>query len=243
MRPVLGEVLGWQVPAYGLTFVTMIIAGLALLRREARGIGLTDAHILDLGMIAVATIWGWTVGGYVLARAHLAASAHVSAIPILALGAFAFLFYMRRKGLPAELIFDRIAPIAALALAVQFGIGTFLAGTAFGWPTRLPWGVSFPPGSPAYRAFGAEPLHPTQLYLGAGFLLIAIVAWWSRDKLTPGVCALLTFQAIALWYLTISPFRAMQSMFRGGLPRASEVAAALALIVCATMLHRVRKPP
>ena len=241
MRPVLFEIQGFAAPAYGTTMVVLFVAGLLLLRRQVRTLGVDDGHMTDLAAIAAATILSWVGFGMLLARLRLAGSPHLNALPVLAIGAFVYLAYLRRQGLPAEPIFDAVAPIAAFALAAQYGIGTWLAGTAFGKPTDLPWGVSFPSGSPAYRVNGPTPLHPVQLYLGISFLVIAAAAQFAPLKLKAGQRALMTFIAIAVVYLLISPLRGnTTSLLAGGTPRMSEIVAFFVLFYCSFMAWRRR---
>jgi phosphatidylglycerol---prolipoprotein diacylglyceryl transferase len=241
MRPILFEVRGVPIPAYGATMVVLFVCGLLLLRQRVRPLGVEDRHMLDLATIAAGVILLWAGLGTVLALLRLAGPAHLNALPVLAIGAFAYLAYLRRQGLPAERVFDVIAPIAAFALAAQYGIGTLLAGTAFGTPTDLPWGISFPPGSPAYQIFGPTPLQPVQLYLGLSFLIIGVVASFVPLAPRPGQRALLTFIAIAVVYLTISPLRGNTSSFiTGGRPRMSEIVALIMLLYCSLMAWRLR---
>lgn len=244
MRPVLFEVWGFAVPAYGATMVAMFAAGLLLLRQSVRTLGMSDHQLFDLAAVAGAAFIVWVGLGVLLATLRIAGPPHLNALPVLAIGAVAYLAYLHKVGLPSERIFDAIAPIAALALAVQYGIGTWLAGTAFGKPTDLPWGVSFPVGSPAYRAYGSQPLHPVQLYLGISFLMIAIVGRWSSMKLRDGQRALICFIAISVVYLITSPLRGnTTSVFSGDVPRLSELVALFILLFCSAMAWRRRAVP
>jgi phosphatidylglycerol:prolipoprotein diacylglycerol transferase len=238
MRPVLFEVQGLAVPAYGTTMVVLFILGLLALWVQVRKVGVSSPQMLDLAAIAGATILAWAGFCVLLARLHMVDIAHFSALPILAIGAFAYLAYLRRAGLPAEQIFDAIAPIAAFTLAVQYGIGTLLAGTAYGRPTEVPWAISFPAGCPAYRVYGAVPLHPVQLYLGIAFLLIAIISRFARARLQAGQRSLFTFTAIAVVYLLISPMRGNTTSLWAGAPRISELIAVFIALFCATMAWR-----
>jgi phosphatidylglycerol---prolipoprotein diacylglyceryl transferase len=75
----------------------------------------------------------------------------------------------------------------AMPMGLAFGrMGCLLAGCCFGSQTDLPWGLSFPPRSPASEAQAKEhllesvrlyshPVHPTQIYESAASLLIAAV--------------------------------------------------------------------
>ncbi len=75
----------------------------------------------------------------------------------------------------------------AIPLGLAFGrMGCLLAGCCFGAPTTLPWGLSFPPRSPASEAQAKQhllesarlfshPVHPTQIYESAASLAVAAV--------------------------------------------------------------------
>jgi phosphatidylglycerol---prolipoprotein diacylglyceryl transferase len=76
-------------------------------------------------------------------------------------------------------------PIGAMIAFAR--LGCFFAGCDFGSPTRVPWGLGYPPMTPAFKAqveaglLHAEaartlPVHPTQLYEAAiGLLVIGTV--------------------------------------------------------------------
>lgn len=239
MRPVLFVFYDVAVPAYGATLATLFIGGLLVLRREVRRVGGSDGQMLDLATIAGGVVLVWTCAGIVINQLGIGGPPHFNALPVLTLGAFAYLWYLRRERLPAEPIFDAIAPLAAFALAVQYGIGTLLAGTAFGVPTALPWGLVFPPGSPAYLAYGPVPLHPVQIYLGVSFLTVAIAAHLLPVRLKAGQRALMTFMTIAAVYLLLSPLRGNTTSFlAGGRPRMSEYFALFIMVYSVIMLHR-----
>jgi phosphatidylglycerol:prolipoprotein diacylglycerol transferase len=73
----------------------------------------------------------------------------------------------------------------AVPMGLAFGrMGCLLAGCCFGAESSVPWGVSFPPGSPASEAqwkahalstaaSWSHPVHPTQIYESAASLAIA----------------------------------------------------------------------
>ena len=104
-------------------------------------------------------------------------------------GVAAVLLFIRKHKLPALATFDLIAPSMAIGLALG-RIGCFLNGCCYGGATNLPWGVSFPPGSPPYidqiasSALSSAnppphslPVHPTQLYSAITAALIGWVLW------------------------------------------------------------------
>lgn len=98
----------------------------------------------------------------------------------------------------------RLADSAVPALVVGqilMRTGCFLRGCCSGLPTDLPWGVTYPAGSPAWAqqllggstgilgmAGHVDPVHPTQLYEMAGAILFGLVALWlARRGFAEGV--------------------------------------------------------
>jgi phosphatidylglycerol:prolipoprotein diacylglycerol transferase len=113
----------------------------------------------------------------------------------------ASVIYFRVKKLPFWPYADAAAPSFALGEFLT-RIGCFLNGCCYGAPTHSCFGVVFPLSSPAgmYEAHAAEalrqtgaaagplPLHPSQLYLSAGALAIALfVIFIGRKKFTQGL--------------------------------------------------------
>ena len=48
MRPVLFDIQGFAVPAYGLTMLMLFLSGLLLLRHQVSPLGVNDGHMIDL---------------------------------------------------------------------------------------------------------------------------------------------------------------------------------------------------
>lgn len=107
----------------------------------------------------------------------------------------------------------RLADSAVPALAVGVVLmrtGCFLRGCCSGVMTDVPWGVTFPVGSPAWSQQVMEgttgilgfmgvvkPVHPTQLYeMAAAVLLAGFALWLTRRKAADGV----PFLAFALGF-------------------------------------------
>ena len=83
------------------------------------------------------------------------------------------LWFLRHYNLPQWKVSDLAA--FCIPLGIGFGrLGCFFAGCCFGDVCDSPWGVSFPPGSAAWRQHydahlvgagdGSLPVHPAQLY-------------------------------------------------------------------------------
>lgn len=81
---------------------------------------------------------------------------------------------------------DTVTPFVGFGIATM-RVGCLLNGCCFGKETDLPWGITFPPLSPAHRHQIAEdflgslsvaPVHPTQIYEMAAALVGAVLAFW-----------------------------------------------------------------
>lgn len=115
---------------------------------------------------------------------------------------------------------DACAPYAALGEAIT-RVGCFLTGCCWGRPTNLPWGTSFPKGSSAYwymrnmsheldqsHAF-TPALHPTQLYMCLGLLLIVfpVLLYAARRPHFKGSIALMYLFSYGVLRFTVEVFR------------------------------------
>lgn len=123
---------------------------------------------------------------------------------------------VRRRNLPFWASLDVAIPYVPLAHALG-RVGCFMYGCCYGKPTDVPWGISFPAGSPAWNdglhaadAACTYPLHPTQLYSVAGLLvlcglLLAIRRSWNRfDGVT-----------VPAYLMLYGVFRFVVEFFRG----------------------------
>lgn len=134
-------------------------------------------------------------------------------------GALAATVYGQKKGLRLGATLAALVPVFA-ALSVAFGLARLSAGTGFGNPTTLPWGIEL----------WGEKRHPTQLYdtlLAAGIL----IAVWPGGKLhvLAGERIFLVFTALtALAYIFVEAFRAESPLLFAGI-RLVQVAAWLVL--------------
>jgi phosphatidylglycerol:prolipoprotein diacylglycerol transferase len=112
-------------------------------------------------------------------------------------GLLAVFAYMGWKNLPIRRLLDLIAPSMVVGYMVG-RVGCFLVGDDYGVPTSLPWGVSFPRGSPPSTAAALEhqfhiaipsgtapdqvmAVHPTQLYEIALMFAIFVFLWRIRE--------------------------------------------------------------
>jgi phosphatidylglycerol---prolipoprotein diacylglyceryl transferase len=209
---------GRVVPITSYALAVLVSVGLAavIAPSRARRMGLPGFeghHFLALGI----------AGGFLGARVLflLLNLKHVVADPWTAIGlegglvwyggvaggALATILYARHFRIPLSVLFDFAAPIVALCHGVG-RIGCFLVGCCYGAPTRLPWGVVYPP-SDMFKGPTGIPLHPVQLYEAAFELALAsaLFAWGNRPR---------QGRVLAAYLAAYAPFRfLMESLFRG----------------------------
>ena len=138
----------------------------------------------------------------------------------LALGGLAGWGACRALRVEALRAADALGPSLGVGIALM-RVGTFLAGSGYGTPTDLPWGVTFPAGSPAHvqqileggpfaALSGVQPVHPLQLYEAAAALAGAGFAWYLLQRRLPdGVAAAGLVAWYAGWRLLLHPMRAV----------------------------------
>jgi phosphatidylglycerol:prolipoprotein diacylglycerol transferase len=186
----------------GLAGVLALIAILAIARRRG----------LDQDAVASAVTWGYVAAvicGIALPMLfagveHLLATGRfqlrwsgMTSYCGYAGGAAAVVITCRRKRIPLRELAD--AAVAPLGLSLVLArIGCFMAGCDYGDVTSLPWGVSFPAGSPAWRdhlhaglissqAAESLPVHPTELYEASiGLVLVVLAIRGARRVHPPG---------------------------------------------------------
>ena len=189
-----------------LTFVVALVAGIV------------GARLLDL-----AVNWGYYAADP--SRIYQAAFGGFSLYGGLILGLAAGAGLARLLRLEVWRLGDSAVP--ALAAGIVFmRIGCFLNGCCFGKVTSLPWGVTFPYGSPAWThqlltnpsgilGFLArtQPVHPTQIYeIIAAAVLGGLATWLAvRGRLPSGA-------ALVVFLLGFTLFRLGNNYLRATLP-------------------------
>jgi phosphatidylglycerol---prolipoprotein diacylglyceryl transferase len=164
----------------------------------------------------------------------------------------AAVFLLRRDRFP----FWKAADMAgfAIPMGLAFGrMGCLLAGCCFGSMTSLPWGLSFPPRSPASEAQAKEhvleslrmwshPVHPTQVYESAASLAVAWVCLYvvlPRKRYDGQVFA----ASLALYALARFIVEILRRDARGGmLGLSTSQLIGVGLLIAAAVIHRLRSP-
>jgi phosphatidylglycerol:prolipoprotein diacylglycerol transferase len=192
-----------EITGYGLMLMVAFLMGGWLIARQLRENNLKEDYAAD--MVAAAVIGGiigaklWYVAltrdpGALFSRGGLVWYGGFIG------GALGVILNGWRLRVPLRWTMQLAAP--ALASAYALGrVGCFLVNDDYGQPTKLPWGVKFPQGSPPSTAAnlhafnvavppGTDPstvlaVHPTQLYEVAAMLVAFAVLWVLRKRGKP----------------------------------------------------------
>jgi phosphatidylglycerol---prolipoprotein diacylglyceryl transferase len=147
-----------KIQTAGLLAVVCVVVGarLAVVVTNWRGFLEAPLLILTAGTLGLNTGWG--------SAAFFGAS----------LAVIAGILYLLRTRVPLVRALDAAAPAAMLAAAI-LDIGNFAAGSHYGAPTAVPWGVTYSSRFAA-RTTGVPlgiALHPVQLYAAIGHFALA----------------------------------------------------------------------
>jgi len=193
MHPLLGHLGSFEIHFYSVFFPIAILMGIILSARRARLEGFDELRIYQMFIVVLISVF------FGMRLLHIAANfreywEHPRRLLNLRAGAVLYggylgaiaggWLYLRAIRHPALPVLDITSTYYGLGLAIHRSLACFMAGCCFGKPTDLPWGVVFPEGSFAYQAYGAVPVHPTQIYealLGL-IIFIALVAWRRRRQ-------------------------------------------------------------
>ncbi|MEX0614259.1 MAG: prolipoprotein diacylglyceryl transferase family protein [Pirellulales bacterium] len=232
---------GWSIAKHrGLPAARVFVCLAAILASSLVGARLLHAAMhLELYRENPQLFWSLDLGRFAFQGAVLAA------LPTGWIGC-------RLLRMDAFRLADALAPGLALGIA-SIRAGCFLTGCCFGKATDLPWGVTFPTGSPAHlhQAVGSPALlfqspaavHPTQLYEVLAALVAAGLALrLGRGKSPTGTAFLVS----AIW---VAAFQSINSFFRAPIDPSSPLSIAyplfsvgFTLAAAALLLWRFRSP-
>jgi phosphatidylglycerol:prolipoprotein diacylglycerol transferase len=205
------EIFGY--PSWYVLWIFAAVVGTVINSLALRRIGLSATKIaILLGLTPVAAVLGAQLF-YVLENGlplrHLASSGGFR-MPGGIIGLMvAFPLLCRLVGVRTLAALDAIAPGLAVVIAVG-RIGCFLQGCCYGVPTDLPWGVTYPEGSPAqlthrvqhlipHEAATSLPVHPLALYFAIDAIAILMVLIWLRSRATYPGQVFLCFIVLRAW--------------------------------------------
>ncbi|WP_455716166.1 prolipoprotein diacylglyceryl transferase [Anaerosporobacter sp.] len=187
---------GITVHGYGLMIGIGFILAVIVAMRRAKGYGLNQESIIDIGLIAV--ISGFigakllyvivSFGDFMKDPLGVLGSGGFVVYGGLIAGVLTCMLYCFKKKLSFMSYFDIVMP--SISIAQGFGrIGCFMAGCCYGRETHSILGVAFPADSLAPAGVS---LLPTQLISAAGNFLIAgiLITYARRAKYKGNTAAL-----------------------------------------------------
>lgn len=198
MCPELFHIGPFALRTYGLMLAASFFIGLYFIRRWGAKEGLDVNALSNLAFLVIAAGIVGARLGYVLFHLEEFKGNWTATFNPFQSGTFgiaglnlytgvilataAGFYYMHKVKLPFWKTADIFAPTVAFGIFLT-RIGCFLNGCCYGTPTALPWGVTFPPGSIPDAQFGAQAIHPTQLYSSLfGLLLFGFLVWHNKRK-------------------------------------------------------------
>jgi phosphatidylglycerol:prolipoprotein diacylglycerol transferase len=222
-----------------ILLVAALWIGLALAEKRSERHNISKDQ---LNNIVYYSIFGYVLGGRLLyALSHLPAfvqsplslfSLNLDLFdPLAALGtAFIVgLIYGSRQKLPLWSALDALTPLFA-AIAIGLSLSHLAAGTAFGSPTDLPWGIDL------WNATR----HPSQIYELIASLLVFGWIWLRKADPRPGILFLSFAALMAGARLFLEAFRGDSTLVLGGLRLAQVIAWAMLALALFTSESRHR---
>jgi len=220
MFPTVLRIGNLHIYSYGVMLFISFVFGIAVVEHRAKKFGVDPKKVTDLALwVLLAVVLGsrlfyvafhWQefnhdlIGIIAFWRGGLAGLMFYGGFLGGIIAGFLFVYLSK---LPVRKLMDAVAP--AVMLGEGFTrIGCFLNGCCFGVPTSGPFGVIFPPNSPAGATFLGQAIHPTQLYSSAaGFLLFLIALRLEKRKLRPGVLSAIMLVIYSLFRFGIDFLR------------------------------------
>ena len=201
----------------------------------------------DISKNALSNLVFYSMVGYVIGGRFLFALANLSAFTVSPLSIFSVnvdLFdpvgasitgllvgfvYGHRQKLHLWVMLDALTPLFA-TLSVGLSLSHLAAGTAFGSPTTLPWGI---------QLWNAT-RHPTQIYELILSLIIFGLIWFLKANSPPGSMFLLFTALTASSRLFLEAFRGDSTLIPGGI-RLAQIIAWMALAIVLLASEMIRK--
>jgi phosphatidylglycerol:prolipoprotein diacylglycerol transferase len=215
--------------------VAALWIGLALAEKRTERYGVSKDALNNLVFYS---LFGFLLGGRILfALANYSAFAtsplNLFSINIdlfdpasgLLIAILTALVYSRRQNLQLWNALDALTPVFAL-IAIGLHLSHLAAGTAFGSPTDLPWGIDL------WNATR----HPAQIYELIASLIIFSLLWLRKTELSPGILFLNFATLTASARLFLEAFRGDSTLIFGGF-RLAQVVAWVALATAAYLMQ------
>lgn len=251
MRPVLFELFGFPVRAYGVFIAVGFLAGIWLAKRIAskRRAGheplieefATMAFFLAIvGARVWEVVFTWDYYGKNPTEILAIWRGGLSIQGAVVGGVLGAIWFARTRRLSFWDFADTLTPGLLLGQAIGRIGACFLNGDAYGRPTGTNFGVIYAPHTPAYEAFGPVPLWPAELFEGMWDLaVLGVVIWLLRRESPRGTAFLWYVVLYSVGRFSLEFLRADSLMVFG--VKAAQVTSILFAIVGLTLLALARK--
>jgi phosphatidylglycerol---prolipoprotein diacylglyceryl transferase len=213
-------------PRHLILLLAALWIGLALAEKRAERHGISQEAVNNIVYYA---LFGYILGGrllYALANYSVFSQSPLSIFSInldLFDPAAAFIMavivgvvYASRQKFPLWATLDALTPLFAV-MAIGLHLSHLAAGTAFGSPTSLPWGIDL------WNATR----HPTQFYELITAVLIFGLIWFRKSEVPAGSDFLLFAALTAAARLFLEAFRGDSTLIFGGVRLAQLMAWAM----------------
>ncbi|AFM00005.1 MULTISPECIES: prolipoprotein diacylglyceryl transferase [Desulfitobacterium] len=193
MAPILFTMGNFSLRSYGVIVVFAILFGLAVAYLLTSDKDYRD-YLFDvliygiIGAIIGARSWQvffyeWDYYSQNLAEIPMIWHGGLAIQGALAGAFFAAVIYAKVKKINFWRLADSAAPGLILGQAIG-RIACFLNGDAYGTPTGSNFGIVYPEGTPAYAAYGSQPLWPAEVWEGQWdvivFVILLILTRWRK---------------------------------------------------------------
>lgn len=251
MYPVLFYIGGHPVRAWGIMVAVGVLAGLWLAVKLAKRENMDPEKIMDFTLYAVifgllgSRLWEVVFSWDKFSSSPLDAlkfwSGGLSIQGGVAAGLVVGLLFVIKNKLSFWKFTDVLAP--GLILGQGIGrIGCLLNGDAYGVPTTLPIGVVYGEGTPAFAAYGSQPLFPAEIVESAAdFAILFVLLKMTRRKPFDGMVTLSYFLLYSLARFTLEFLRADSLTVLGGLKAAQITTLGTAAIALVIIVYKWRK--
>ncbi len=230
MHPELFRIGPFSIHSYGVMLALSFVLGIFIAVRRGEKRGIKGEEIVNLGfVIIISSIVGARLfyvlfhlqefrGRWLYTFWPVQEDGTVGMGGLILLGGFILAFlsgsiFILKKKLNFWRLADSVAPAIALGIFLT-RIGCYLNGCCFGKACDLPWGVVFPPDSPAGAVMGGIHIHPTQLYSSLyGLIIFGILMGIERlrFKLPEGTIMGLFLVLYGISRFTVDFFRYYES--------------------------------
>lgn len=241
MRPVLYDLFGIPISAFGVFLLLAFFVAITMARREANvRLGLDPNQVLDLSLYAI--IAGIITGrfGYILANLSQFLTEPAKMITIWRDGGLVFygalvggLWLARVFAQRWRVSFGTLADAYAPGMVAGYGIamiGALLHGLFAGKPTGVPWAVDL----------FLEQRHPAQLYLLiAAVAILAVLRGQRTQQLAAGTLFVLALFLQAVARFVVDFF--VDAPAVAGPLTAGQLASGAVVVITAVMLVRLQR--